>query len=578
MKRMISVMLLFMFISGNLIFAGGASETEEPGKEIIEYSVLDLFDESASEGYNNPDDTVTPIVEDMWGIKLGEVIFTGGMNRLERVNMLVAAGNLPDVVKIDAPNIFAAYETGAFADLTDLIDKMPNLDKYISDAGYTRLTYKGKVIAISGSMSGGRIDVDNPEVAKEVEGDLFFQKPQNWALAANENILRQAGYTFKSIAELQAELDENPRTLTEDDYAIYPKLETAEDLEELLYKIQSLNLKANGQDVIPLSIPDWAAYHVSILNAPNPGWWANPETGEVSGYLNNPGMKDFYQTWTKWYKDGVLDKNYLIHKGEQYQEKVAMGRVALCLPAFDLNAVRDSLKDEDPNNDMRPIPWPESAKNNTIDAAHPAGFEVIMFNKDFEHTAEIMEYFDWFQTLEAQELLSWGPESNGIWEEVNGVKQFKDEALWEAIRDGKKTADGKDGLSYGIEDINEDGVLEPSSRAALGGPGILYNRASLVRSYPFKQDAYQEMWREITTHKLNFDGTALPSMGEESSFVGGYYWGTTRTTKIAELLSTGSDAEFNQVWDAILEDFELNGHYSHGLEEMKAPFAQSLGK
>jgi len=329
--------------------------------------------------------------------------------------------------------------------------------------------------------------------------------------------------------------------------------------------------------VIPLSIPEWAAYHVSILFAKNGGWWADDEAQEAYGYLSIPGQKEFYQAWTQWYADGVLDKSYLIHKGEQYQEKVAQGRVALCLPAFDLNAVRDSLKDADPNNDLRPIPWPTSTDGNTIDPAHPAGFEVFMFNKDFEYIPELMEYFDWFQTLEAQQLISWGPEENGIWEEVDGVRKFKDEALWEAIKSGKKTADGKDGLSYGIENINEDGVLSPTSRAALGGAQPLYTRGNIARSYPFEQDAYQELWRGITSSKLNFDGTVLPPMGEAANFTGAYYWGTTRTAKIAELLSTKTDAEFEKVWEAIVEDFDFNGKYSEGLAEMQDKFAEMLG-
>jgi ABC-type glycerol-3-phosphate transport system substrate-binding protein len=298
---------------------------------------------------------------------------------------------------------------------------------------------------------------------------------------------------------------------------------------------------------------------------------------EVSGYIMNPGMKEYYQNWVEWYQDGLIDENYLIQKPDQYQEKAASGRLALFLPALDLTVVRQALKDEDPDNDLRPIPWPETSQGRFIDPGHPAGWGNLMFNKDFENIPELIEYFDWFQSDEAQVLMSWGPESNDIWEVVDGQRRFTDTELAEAIRTGTKTADGRDGASYGIDNMNRDNVLVPSNRAYLTGPAFLYERNSVKRSWPFEQDAYIEMWYHLSGPQLGLDGTVLPGRGPLSNEVGGYYWGTTRLTQIAQLLSVNSDAEFDQVWEAIIDDFLLNTPYEAAVEEMRPHFEVSLG-
>jgi len=236
-----------------------------------------------------------------------------------------------------------------------------------------------------------------------------------------------------------------------------------------------------------------------------------------------------------------LDKNHIINKPEEYQEKVASGRVGVFLPSFDVNAVRQNLKEE--GSDFRVLPWPTDTEENTIDPSYPGGFENIMINKDFKDIERLLRYFDWFQSEEAMDLLSWGPESGGLWEIKDEKKVLKNNELWEAIRDGKKTSDMKDAEYYGIA---------CTSKAALTAPSILYNMKSIERSYPIKMNAYQKSNIYVSTEKLNRDGTVLPNAGEKSGVLAGYYWSTVKSVKIAQLLSTKSDQEFDKVWEEIL--------------------------
>ncbi len=312
---------------------------------------------------------------------------------------------------------------------------------------------------------------------------------------------------------------------------------------------------------------------MSVLSAPTGGWYCNPDTMEVSGFLFNPGMKEFYKTWKNWFDKDLIDKDYIIHKGEQYQEKVASGRVAVVFPGgIDLATVRASLKEQ--GSDLKVIPWPETSANSYVDASFPCGFKNIMINKNCKDIPRLLEYFDWFQTEEAKDLMSWGPESAGLWEIKDGVKVFKDTEFANDVISNAKTADGRGAEYYGL--VGKD--YAPHAKATLCAPAILFNEKSVDRSYPLKMDAYTSSYAYVSTEMLNRDGTVLPSAGEKSNTASGYYWSVIKTTKIASLLSTKSDEEFNKVWQEILDDFKANGDYDAATEEMRAVFKISLGK
>ncbi len=568
MKRLVMVVALAGAVL-TMLPASGQSERAAASDDVIGYTFLTVFTEVPSAEWDSQMDVVTPYIEERFGIRVTEVIFSGGVSPVERINMLVAANNVPDVVEVDNSNTTVYWNTGAFADLTPYRDRgyLTNHEMWVPEAGWNQLTVDGKLVAISRGLSGGEVDLENPEVAAMVADDVHYRGVMNWALTVNEEILRKAGYEFKSVAEVQAELDAELRRITDDDVAIYPPLETVADLEELLYRVKALDLKVDGRSVIPLSIPDWASYHMSVLFSPSPGFYADPQTLEVSAYMLNPGQKEFYQTWKRWYEDGILDSDYLIHRPEQFTEKAGSGRVAVMFPGFDQNMVRENLRRG--GSDLRVIPWPAEIAGHSIDPSYPAGYNNLMFSADFAGIDRVLQYYDWVQTPEGHEILTWGPEGTGIWEMRDGVRKLTDDALWEAIRDGTKTPDGRDAGTYGING---------RSRIALAGSVPMYNSAAIERSYPARFDAYWDMFRYVSGQKLCRDGTNLPPAGPASNELSAYYWSTVRTTKVAELLSTRSDAEFDRVWDSVIRDLQTSVDYAGAMEEMLPAFRQALGR
>lgn len=544
--------------------------------EPLVYTFLDACHATAPYGFDNPDDIVTPYVEEKFGITVGEITHAAGQTPMEQINMMVAAGNLPDVVLVSNNVVATAYATGAFADLTDYVHVMTETDKYISDIGWNSLSVDGRIVALP--YSSVEIDQGNAEIMSKIEGDLYYQPNINWTFVIQEDILTKLGYDFTSMAELQADLDANPRAITDADVALNPAIDSFEDFEALLYAIKDLNLTVDGKPVYPLSIPEWGLYHISSLYCQNGGYMYDEATGKASGFIMNPGMKEYYKTIVKWLQDGILDPDFLIQKAEQYQEKVQSGRVAVTFQIPDVTATRSALKAASATNDLHPFDWPApvAATKSYVDPSYAGGYYNIMINKDFKDIERLLTYFDWFQTEEAQDLTTWGPESAGLWTtDENGNKVWADEAFYEAISTGGATADGVSAEKLGLYD-KFNLVAAYTSKAFLCAPMPILNTESWVYSYPAEMDAYTGTYAYISTAKLCRDGSVLSANGEAAAACDGYYWSVTKL-KMAELFDTKTDAEFDAAWDSIVADFVENGGYEAAIAEMTPLFENLLG-
>lgn len=552
-----------------------ASEAETTAEPLIEIRILDALNSTIKPGTDNPNDIVTPAVEEKFNIKITEITPSGGKMPAELINMMVAAGNVPDVVFTDNQNIGNFYAKEAFADLTEYKDLLVNMKKWYSDVAWKMLESDGKLIALP---SGGDPNMDNPEIASQLNGDLLYRPMNNFAIQVREEVLRAAGYTFKSVSDLQQELDSAPRRVTQEDIQIEPAISTFEDFEALLYKIKDLNLMANGKPVAPLYVPgEYGPAILSVIYAPTSGFWYDKKSDKASAFLENPMVKDFYKVMSKWVKDGIIDKDFMIDKADQMQSKIAGGNAAVIITTSDINAARTAIKSANPEDDFRPIPWPASKSGEVahVDPSYPAGAGNIMINKNFKDIPRLLKYLDWFYSEEAMDLGTWGPESAGLWEVKDGKKVFKDDALWEAISTGKTTADGKGASYYGL--IDYFAPVEWTSKAFAYAPTPPYNLENYRLSYPIKLNAYADMQNFISSKMLARDGSMLPAKGEGASTLAGYYWSST-VKKLPLAMMAKTDADFEKEWQAIVDDMKSKGKYDEAMEVMLKEFRAINGK
>jgi len=545
---------------------------EEP---LMEITILDALNAAVKPGADNPNDIVTPEVEKKFKIKITEITPSGGKMPAELINMMVAAGNVPDVVFTDNQNIGNFYAKDAFADLTEYKDLLVNMKKWYSDVAWKMLESDGKLVALP---SGGDPNMDNPELADRLNADLLYRPMSNFAIQVREDVLKKAGYSFKTVGALQQELDSEPRRVTEADLQIEPAIETFEDFEALLYKIKELNLTANGKPVYPLYVPgEYGPHILSVIYAPTSGFSYDKEADRASAFLENPNVKEFYKVMNKWVKDGIIDKDFMIDKADQMQTKIAGGNAAVIITTSDINAARTAVKNANPEDDFRPIPWPasKSGKVAYVDPSYPAGAGNIMINKNVKDIPRLLKYLDWFYSDEAMELGTWGPESAGLWETKDGKKVFKDNALWEAISAGTTTADGKGASYYGLLDYFAP--VEWTSKAFAYAPTPPYNLQNYRLSYPIKLNAYADMQNFISSKMLARDGSMLPAKGEAASALAGYYWSST-VKKLPIAMMAKTEAEFDKEWQAIVDDLKSNGRYDEAMQAMLQEFRAINGK
>ncbi len=538
--------------------SSGNEETEN--LEWLEYSVW--IRSEAEKFANNPNDVVTPYVEDKFKIRVSEVYYPDGTSTLkERLNMMIAADNVPDVIISGASDLEHAIATGLFADVGDKFQEMENINKYFDSKYLERLKTGGvqyKIPSVEMNLS-----------APEYQDDPYYTGVPQWALWVREDVLSQAGYTFTPMAELEA-MGKKP---TIEEMAIEPAIDTPEQLYDLLTKINDLGIQVNGNDLIPLTIIGFQQFHLGSMF--DFGHWRIDENGEVDGFLGTPGAKDYYKFLAKLYREDLIDKDFVIQKPEQLQDKVASGRVAMGTYVPDMRAAEQAMLEINPEYSVRYIPWPKMDETKGYFDIFEGGFTSAIIREDFEDIDRLLEYFDWFYSDEGLDVLTWGPQSAGLWEMDGDKKVFVEGVDASLFLEGVKGEQGAD--YYGLYDPYGEQVVPFMSRVGVTVPRLLVgNPFDYRRSYEPDINIGDYMKSIYGSASVNFEGTASYGSGSEAvNTVTDYYWGKFINEEIAKLLITASDEEFDRVWEEQYQAFLEETDYEVAKQEMTQWFAEN---
>lgn len=591
MKKMISVMLLSAMLAASLAGCGqnaassgdsaanaGSGAEQDTGLEWLTYTFVDVRNSIQPDGESDLD-CITPYLEEKFHIKAERVTFGEGEPVQQRLNMMIAAGTLPDVINISSPDLPWLIGMDVLQPLDDYLQYVPAMTKWTSELGWKMMSLDGKVY---GLPNYGLPNTEDSDIQALIDqSEKFYQPYSSSPLKINEKILEQAGYSFTKLSEIQEICSAEGRVPTWDDFAFDPPIETFEDFEKLMYDIHDKVKTESGVAVTPLTINDWAILHIQNLFGPASQWWRNPETGEVNGYLDLPWAKDTYKTLVKWVQDGILDPDYLVQKQEQMQEKVASGRVAIYYSVPNNLACREAMTAANPGYDFRPMRWPKTAYGDTVhyqghavDGIYPAGYGNMVINKEFTQTQRLLEYFEYLWSEEFLELQTWGTEEAGLYEVIDGQKQFKDEALYESIRTGTKTDDGRSASTYGIYDPNN--YYKYTAQALLMAPMHPFNYRDARGSYPLNVDAYNYFNKLAGSEGVVYDGSVLSGGYDElTNSPSNFFAYEFRGKGMAELIATTSDEEFDAVWDKWYNAFLTEGSYTE-VKPLMEEYYQSL--
>ncbi|MBC2580450.1 hypothetical protein [Clostridium sp. DJ247] len=533
---------------------------------ILKYSVYFGLSTAPKYAVDNPNDFVTKYIENKFNIKVKEIVSPSfGASTKDRLNMFIAANDIPDVLVAGEDVADYAVSTGKFADLTEYIGDMKNLNKYFPQDMWYRYMNNGKKYQIP------QIKI-TPLDSKYKDDPLNL--PYMHALWVREDVLSKLGYKFTPLDDIAKQYMDIGKKAPLDAYNIDPAIDTPDKFLNFLRKVKSLSIEKGDTNSIPFSSTAWSTFHLGSMF--DYSQWRIDPSGNVSGFLGTQEAKQWmHMLWTM-YQEGLIDKSFLLQNDEQLQQKIASGQVKVGISIPDINGAVNSMHKINSNYKIRFIPLPKKNANLGFYDTFQPGFYRWLIRKDFPDIKRLTQYFDWFYSDEGIDLLTWGPESSDLWEIHEGNKVFKDPQIADSLINGTKA--GKKGPeTYGLwcPSVNSSELTFFTAKAAVCAPVMAdFNPYDSRKSYPIKLDKYMAN-RQVAIN--GYDTKGIVSYGDgniNTSTTSIYFWNEFQSNGIAKILSAKNEAEFENSWNQQYDLFIKYGKYNEAKSDMEKWFAK----
>lgn len=570
LTRRAVLFVLFAVLAAS-VFATGTGETPAAEQEMVDYTAY-IDASTVRPWFDNPNDVVTPYIEEKFGVHMSEVFWRSGMMTDQRLNTFLASDTLPDIFVASHTTIIPGKR--AAMDLTELVPEyMPDYwNGTLTEADRQKSNDNGMIWWVY------RKDIHNttPEGLANPYDNGHGLPP-----LIREDILAELGYDFTPMAEIQATLEREQRAITMEDLAITPTpYETPEEFKDFLRDIAALELSdAQGNPVFPLSVR-WGIQQLGGMFDFGTTWKWYPELGEAHGYLGAPGARDWLHWWWGAYNEGLIDPDYVIQKPEQLQEKIATGRAAMFLAETDYQTAQQSMLAIDPTWYIRPMPYPSIGEDHGYYYAKPPGFVAMFINKDLEESTaiRILEMWNWLNTDEGINVLCWGPEEAGLYTtNAEGNRVFTEPLMSIALQREANVEGGPEW--YGVRGFAEhdDGSYWNTLVGNVGAAPKDSRGLDIAYSFPPMPNALRQGMRLLSAGQITSNPMVASDAGPAAVAAGTYWNSTFKYSEIARLLAAQNDAEFDDVWENyVMVRNEEEGRYSEAVEEMTAYF-RNLG-
>lgn len=412
-----------MMLTGLLYGCGGGGNGEESGEgEGTTLTILNNW--NGSSGPDGDTTAVTKAIEEKTGIKI-KIDYTKG-SEVEKVNTIFATQDLPDIYTGPAwggelDGIIKAAKEGQLVDLTDKIDKYPNLAKAIAKENVPPALYEKAI--------GG------------IDGKQYMMYQNQPATGDDVNDWLYGFYVRKDIA---AKVGVDPQAV-----------KTKEDLYQFLKKIKDANLTENGMPVMPLGgfHDGWA------VGIGNTLFYGTTYVDKGDGSLENVFFTKAYEDYTLYYRkliaEGLLDPEVFTQTDPIANEKIKQGRIAVLAahyPAI-LDASKDYVKSH-PGTDYVPVGPLERAgaeANRPVDLGIQ-GNNVTVITKKAKNVDAALKLLDFLASDEGFLLVHYGVE--GVhWEKVDGKPVAKKGWFDKFYEDTTGKVKRNEGIAIGLENM-----------------------------------------------------------------------------------------------------------------------------
>ena len=486
------------------------------------------------DGFKSP---VSQKIKELTGVTL-EKDFAVGDPR-EKLSFMAASGEYTDLVyAVEYSNI--VVDAGGFIKLDELIEEYgPNIKKLYGD-NLARLKYS-------------EADPSIYFLGLPTVGEVRYEPESGFEL--QHALLKELGY---------------------------PKIETLQDYEDAIKTYIEKYPEIDGKPTIGMSVlaDDWRI-KISVTNpalfatgGPDDGeWYFNKDTGKAQIHLTRPEEKEYFR-WLNHMNDiGLLDPESFIQKYDQYQAKIAEGRVLALADSkwnyVDAEQALVAAGIAERGYAQLPLVLDKSYKFADFRPAGYSGGYGVGITTSCKDPIAAIKFLDWMCTDEAQILFRWGIEGEH-YDVVDGKRQFNDETF----RAWKEDADFATKTGVGVYSWPWPGY----GNGALDSNGDYYSpifKQSIIDTYtePEKETlaAYGvETWKELYPSEDNFEPTPfgvlwlinIPS-DSEATIIMQKYDGITAKRIPAAILA--DPADFDGLWEIYQEELVDAG--IHELEE-----------
>lgn len=381
-KFVVPLMASLMILASGCSDENNATSKEDGSKGSDELKVF----MHASNGYFIfKDDWATfKEAEKATGIKLTGTAPKSSTNSSEAFNLMIASGEIPDLVHGSKKYLNKYGMEGAFLPLNDLIkEHAPNIQKYIDE--------KEEFLKANQGPDGKLYMI--PYISDGVVAETYFIR-QDWLDKLN--------------------------------------LKTPQNVEEyynVLKAFKEQDPNGNGkQDEIPYFSPDNIIGLSSLWGAAD-GLYL--ENGEIKYGPYEDNYKTAMENISKWYKEELLDPEIFTRdKSREYLLGNNLGGATRYYPGSTAG-YNDSLKEQVPGMNLIVMPPPENTEGERVEPTKRSDYGNnlgVAIGAQVEDPAKIIKYLDFFYSEEGRRLMNYGVEGE-TYVMKDGKPSFTDKVL-----------------------------------------------------------------------------------------------------------------------------------------------------
>ncbi|MGD9938992.1 MAG: hypothetical protein AB7T74_04240 [Clostridia bacterium] len=515
--------------------AFGAGGKESSGKVAADelYTVPILYNGALATVQKSGETVIGKVIKDKFNIEFEFISMTADAQ--ERMNIMLAAGDYPEILRIEGLDMMAKYiKAGAALPLDGYVDQSKYFkERFKEQIPYWRLTGDGKI------FNWDWLEPQQFEVGLDIND-----------IGVRTDVLEQQGW---------------PNLLSEDDYVAFLK----KGLED--------NPTTNGQKTIGMVVPlaeSWGMTGLFVMLEKGGDFidtgdnmstcWNNTEQRFEDFFLNKYTQENF-RFFNRLYREGLLDKECFTDFGTQVAEKLNSGRALSVWYALWLAGGANSELINSGNEDMQYINMPirsntQAAENQKrpirVEITRP--FDSYIITRNARDPERLFTLIDWATSEEGQILLQSGVE--GIHYTIENGKRVPTNDFIQGINSDPEYAE-KNGFNIfsflgAAKTFAADGqaynlLMDPNFRDEIS----LTDR---------QREAYEKLgWKNSLEYWLETGvsapvGLAARVVIDPSSELGMLNQKVTqfRVQAAAALITAETEAEYNSLYAKYMEDYK----------------------